>query len=52
MVVWRNYPAFPLRTVQQYEQRQKDINKAQAACVVSLAQVLGCGVEELLESSL
>lgn len=42
----------PLRTVQQYEQRQKDINKAQAAYVVSLAQALSCRVEELLESSL
>lgn len=39
----------PLRTVQQYEQRQKDINRAQAATVISLATVLHCEPEALLE---
>lgn len=39
----------PLRTVQQYEQWQKDINKAQAASVFALARVLHCEPESLLE---
>ena len=38
-----------LRSVQMYEQRQKDINKAQAASVHRLAAVLGCRAEDLLE---
>ena len=39
----------PLRTIQQYEQRQKNINKAQAEAVINLARVLGCEPEDLLE---
>ena len=39
----------PLRTLQQYEQRQKSINKAQAEYLVMLARVLCCDVEALLE---
>lgn len=39
----------PLRTIQQYEQRQKNINKAQAEYLVMLARVLCCDVEALLE---
>lgn len=39
----------PLRTIQQYEQRQKKINKAQAETVIALARALGCGAEDLLE---
>ena len=39
----------PLRTIQQYEQRQKDINKAQAQYLVMLAQVLGCDMRDLME---
>ena len=39
----------PLRTLQQYEQGQKDILKANVAYVVSLAHVLGCSVEEVLD---
>ena len=39
----------PLRTLQQYEQRQKDINKAQAGYLVMLARVLCCEVEKLME---
>lgn len=38
-----------LRSIQMYEQRNKDINKAGAASVYSLAKVLGCTIEELLE---
>lgn len=39
----------PIKTIQQYEQRQKNINKAQAEYVLKLAQVLGCKPEQLLE---
>lgn len=38
-----------LRSIQLYEQRQKDINKAQVTTVRQLATVLGCQMEELLE---
>ena len=39
----------PLRTLQQYEQRQKNINKAQAEYLVMLSNVLCCDVHDLLE---
>lgn len=39
----------PIRTSQQYEQRQKNINKAQAEYLVALSRVLCCDVEDLLE---
>lgn len=39
----------PVRTIQQYEQRQKNINKAQAEYLVMLAQVLCCESEDLIE---
>lgn len=39
----------PVRTIQQYEQRQKSINKAQAEYLVMLAQALCCEVEDLIE---
>lgn len=38
-----------LRTLQQYELRSKDINKAAAGALRSLAQVLSCEIEDLLE---
>ena len=38
-----------LRTLQQYEIRAKDINKAAGATILALAKVLGCRVEDLLE---
>ena len=38
-----------LRSIQMYEQRNKDINKAGAETVHHLAKVLGCTVEDLLE---
>ena len=38
-----------LRTLQQYEIRAKDINKAAGATILSLARALGCRVEDLLE---
>lgn len=39
----------PLRTIQQYEQRQKDINKAQAEYIIALSGVLCCEPEALIE---
>ena len=39
----------PVRTIQQYEQRQKNINKAQTEYLVMLSKALRCGVEDLLE---
>lgn len=39
----------PIRTIQQYEQRQKNINKAQAEYLVALSKALCCDVEDLLE---
>ena len=38
-----------LRSVQMYEQRNKDINKASVEAVYSLAKVLGCTMEDLIE---
>ena len=38
-----------LRSIQMYEQRNKDINKGQAETLRSLAVTLGCGMESLLE---
>lgn len=39
----------PLRTIQQYEQRKKNINKAQAEYLIMLARVLCCDVIDLIE---
>lgn len=38
-----------LRSIQMYEQRNKDINKAQAITLAKISRVLGCDVEDLLE---
>lgn len=38
-----------LRSVQMYEQRRKDIGRAAVTTVASLARVLGCRLEDLLE---
>ena len=38
-----------LRSIQMYEQRNKDINKAQAINLAKMARVLGCDIEDLLE---
>lgn len=38
-----------LRSIQMYEQRNKDINKGQAETLRSLAKALGCSMESLLE---
>jgi len=39
-----------LRMIQLYEQRNKDINKAQALTLAKIARVLGCEVGDLLSS--
>ena len=39
----------PVRTIQQYEQRQKNINKAQVEYLFKLSNALGCSVECLME---
>ena len=38
-----------LRSIQMYEQRKKDINKASADAVYCISKVLGCSMENLLE---
>ena len=38
-----------LRSIQMYEQRQKDINKASVETVHRLSKVLGCTMEDLIE---
>lgn len=32
-----------------YEQRKKDINKAQSDTLLNLARALGCGMEDIME---
>jgi len=39
----------PVRTIQQYEQKQKNINAAKAETVVKLAKALNTSVEKLME---
>ena len=39
----------PMRTIQQYEQRQKNINKAQVEYLLKLSTALCCEVESLIE---
>lgn len=39
----------PIRTLQQYEQRQKNINNANVEYLISLSKVLYCKIEFLLE---
>ena len=41
--------SIPLRTIQQYEQRQKNINKAQVDYLIRLSRALYCLPEDLLE---
>ena len=42
----------PVRTLQQYEQRQKNINKAQGEYMLTLSKVLCCKLEDLMEFSI
>ena len=39
----------PMRTLQQYEQRQKNINKASVEYMYAISKVLGCEIRELME---
>lgn len=39
-----------LRSIQMYEQKANDIDKAQARTVYKLSRILGCTVEDLLEN--
>lgn len=39
----------PLKTIQQYEQRQKDINKARAEELIVMSRVLNCLPEDLIQ---
>ena len=39
----------PVRTIQQYEQRRKNINKAQGEYLLMLAKALNCSMEQLIE---
>lgn len=39
----------PLRTIQQYEQKQKNINHARVDYVIRLAQALYCRPDDLME---
>ncbi len=38
----------PVRTIQQYEQRQKDLSKARAEYLIALSRVLGCDPSRLI----
>lgn len=38
-----------LRSIQMYEQRNKDINRAEAGSVLRLARALGCEMEDIME---
>lgn len=38
-----------LRSIQMYEQRRKDINKASAETLYGIAKALGCTIEDLIE---
>jgi DNA-binding transcriptional regulator YiaG len=40
-----------LRSIQMYEQRRKDINKAQVDTLLRIARSLGCRVEDLTENT-
>lgn len=43
------YSHVSLRSIQMYEQRNKNINKANADTIYRLAKVLGCTMEDLIE---
>lgn len=44
-----DYTGIPVRTIQQYEQRQKNINKAQVEYLVRLSKELYCEITDLME---
>lgn len=43
------YSTVSLRSIQMYEQRNNDINKASGETLYNLSKVLGCSMEDLLE---
>ena len=45
-----NLAEVELRSIQMYEQRRNDINKAQVETLYKLVRVLGCNIENLLEN--
>lgn len=45
-----NLSGVKLRSIQMYEQKVNNIDKAQAGTVYKLSRVLGCTIEDLLES--
>lgn len=45
-----NLSGVKIRSIQMYEQRVNDIDKAQAATLYKLSRVLGCSIEALLEN--
>ena len=45
-----NKTGVELRSIQMYEQRKNDINKAQADTLLKLSKFLGCNIEDLLEN--
>lgn len=45
----RELSGVPLRQIQLFEQRQRNINHTKAIDVVKLARVLGCKTEDLLQ---
>ena len=45
------YSNVSLRPIQLYEQRQLDINSAEAIKLYQISKVLGCNMEDLLEKN-
>ena len=43
------YSKVSLRSIQMYEQRQKDINKASAETLYAISKIFNCRIEDLLE---
>ena len=43
------FSSVPLRSIQQYEQKQKNINNAKTETVLMLARALSCEIEDILE---
>ena len=41
--------SIPVRTIQQYEQRQKNINSAKVESVLSISKALSCDINDILE---
>lgn len=45
-----DYTGIPLKTIRKYEQRERDINKAQVESLISLSKVLSCDISDLIET--